>query len=214
LGHVVVGGRCVGRYAKVNWSLVFGVLSKPSGVAKIALRGAVWAIVKRSLDACEKDELLTCPTRDFASQLDKRHEVFVHRLHCISLFTAMLFYKHATAITYALYLLGTAALSNLGKLGVPRPLTGSHPAVAFQLAPGITGDPFGAPWNLALPSQPVLAPSTTSFSASGLLYRSGFKKPSAGFLDLSLASLSKATIPPNAGAEQEVPWYPFSEPLS
>jgi hypothetical protein len=41
LGHVVVGGRCVGRYAKVNWSLVFGVLSKPSGVAKIALRGAV-----------------------------------------------------------------------------------------------------------------------------------------------------------------------------
>jgi hypothetical protein len=41
LGHVVVGGRCVGTCAKVNWSLVFGVLSKPSDIVKIALRGAV-----------------------------------------------------------------------------------------------------------------------------------------------------------------------------
>jgi hypothetical protein len=41
MGHVIVNGRCVGRYAKVNWSLVFGVLTKPFDVAKTAVRGDV-----------------------------------------------------------------------------------------------------------------------------------------------------------------------------
>ncbi|KAH8626100.1 hypothetical protein IG631_19979 [Alternaria alternata] len=53
-----------------------------------------------------------------------------------------------------------------------------------------------------------------SLSASGLEYSRGFKKPRAGFLALRRASLRRATIPPKAGAEQEVPWYPLREPLS
>lgn len=107
---------------------------------------------------------------------------------------------------YALYLDGTAAFNNFGKFGVPSPLTGSHPAVAFQLAYGMTGLPFGGPLNLAWPSHPVLPPSTMSLSAPGFAYSNGFKNPSEGLPVRSLASLRSATMPPNAGAEHEVPW--------
>lgn len=44
LGHVVINGRCVGRYGIFRWSTFFGVLAPPYDVTKIATRSSVESV--------------------------------------------------------------------------------------------------------------------------------------------------------------------------
>lgn len=104
------------------------------------------------------------------------------------------------------------SFTNSPKLGVPRPVTGSHPDVAcaakvvryeecrrdtarLTLKPGVP--------------HPGLFPSTISLNAFGSsmssLYSKGFKNPSVGRPLASRASFSKATMAANVGDEAEVP---------
>lgn len=73
--------------------------------------------------------------------------------------------------------------------GVPSPVAASHPTTA--------GNPVVL--------QPVAAPCVTSRSPDFAEYSHGFRNPSGGFFCAISASLSRATIAANAGAEPLVP---------
>lgn len=89
------------------------------------------------------------------------------------------------------------AANNLGKEGVPKPVTGSHPAVAAK--------PF-------VP-QPGLSPVVISLNALGLAYRVGLMKPTGAFLAAILALLIRVIMLAKTGAEVEVPSSTDSTPL-
>ena len=79
------------------------------------------------------------------------------------------------------------------KLGVPTPVTASHPSVALN--PGVP--------------QPGLLPVVMSLNASGakawIAYTSGFRNPSGGRPAERRAELSSETKPANVGAAADVP---------
>ena len=82
------------------------------------------------------------------------------------------------------------ALSNFGKFGVPRPVTGSQPAEA--------GNPF-------VP-QPGLSPVVTSLRADAPVeYRKGLRKPKGDFPAATRRSLRRAMTLAKTGLEQLVP---------
>jgi hypothetical protein len=85
------------------------------------------------------------------AQHQSNHNRNLNTSYHIILFISLHIYKNipTAQLIYALYRAGRALFSNLGKLGVPSPVTGSHPAVAFHAAYGITGLPFSGPLNLA-----------------------------------------------------------------
>ena len=86
----------------------------------------------------------------------------------------------------------------LGKFSTPKPVIGSQPSVAFQLAPC-------APKAL-FPTHPTEEPPVTSLKMLALrLYNSGLRNPSAVRFELSRAALSSATWPANVAALALVP---------
>lgn len=96
---------------------------------------------------------------------------------------------------------------NSWKLGVPSPVTGSQPSVAFQCAPGIIKLP-GTARSLCglIPPHPYEAPAVTSFSAlNPFEYKNGFKNPRTGLPARRRASLRRPIIPANVGAAADVP---------
>lgn len=79
--------------------------------------------------------------------------------------------------------------SNLGKFGVPNPVTGSQPVVAVN--PGVPH-----PW---------LPPLVISFRVHGFAYSVGLMKPTLPLPIAKRASLIRVIIEPTTGAEAEVP---------
>lgn len=79
--------------------------------------------------------------------------------------------------------------NNLGKFGVPSPVTGSQPVVAVN--PGVPH-----PW---------LPPLVISFSVHGFAYSVGLMKPTLPLPTAKRASLIRVMIEPTTGAEAEVP---------
>lgn len=117
-------------------------------------------------------------------------------------------YVHNCYIIVLLNYLLKARGRSLLKLGLPRPVTGSQPAVAFQLAYGTTGLPLGEPPKRLSPSQPVLPPTTISLNPRlALLYSQGLRNPSGGWCARRRASFKRPMMPPNIGDEHEVPAY-------
>ena len=109
---------------------------------------------------------------------------------------------------------GTANCSIFPKSGVPSPVTGSHPFVALNPAPGITGPPLYSPSMLA-PEHPWFLPVMMSLNAwDPIWYSHGFKNPRGGMPADSLASFSRAMMPANVGAAAEVPDAQLRKPLS
>lgn len=77
----------------------------------------------------------------------------------------------------------------LANLGVPRPVTGSHPVLAGN--PAVLQD--------------GLLPSVMSFRIPGFAYRKGFKNPIALFDFVRSRSFSRAMTEAKMGALAEVP---------
>lgn len=97
-----------------------------------------------------------------------------------------------------------SALSSTGKLGVPKPVTGSQPgAAAYPLQPHLL-------------EVHLLLPVVTSVKAAGTAaaaaYSAGFTKPSGGAPAARSASLARPSIAAIMGAEAEVPSKIMSPP--
>ena len=97
---------------------------------------------------------------------------------------------------------GAAASKRASNFGVPKPVTGSHPAVAFHFAPPGT------------PEHPTEYPAVMSVNAAELLYSHGFRNPSGGCPCDFLAAFSSAIAPAKAGPLALVPPTLICLPLS
>lgn len=112
-----------------------------------------------------------------------------------------------------LYTANTAC-SICWKLGVPSPVTGSQPTVAFQLAYGMIPAPsITIPFCKSTPAQPTAAPSVISLRLEAILYNSGLTKPSAGLPARNRASLRRAMMAATTGDAAEVPPFGVAVPL-
>lgn len=77
----------------------------------------------------------------------------------------------------------------LGKSGVPRPVTGSHPCVLLK--PGVP--------------QPRLPPFVISFMTCGFAYSTGLTNPTGAFFALMRCSLIMFSKLAKVGQDAEVP---------
>lgn len=109
-----------------------------------------------------------------------------------------------TSINYVL----RARFFSSSKFGVPNPVTGSQPTVAFHEA-YLMCPPFGIrmPFCKSTPVQPREPPSVMSFSAlpAAQLYSQGLMKPIDGFPARKRASFMRAITAAKTGAAAEVP---------
>ncbi len=97
---------------------------------------------------------------------------------------------------------------SFSKLGVPSPVTGSHPRVAFQVANGMMEAPgMTSPLCVLLPLHPMLCPRVISFSAvNPIAYNKGLTNPSDDlFPARNRASFKSPIIAATTGEAADVP---------
>ena len=103
------------------------------------------------------------------------------------------------------------------KFGVPSPVTGSQPSVAFQLAYGMMPAPLiFSPLCKSTPAHPKDPPSVMSviaLLAAALLYSQGLMKPMLGFPARKRASFKRAMMEATTGEAAEVPPLGWAVPF-
>lgn len=90
------------------------------------------------------------------------------------------------------------ASTRLANTGVPSPVAGSQPSVAFHPAPGMRFP--GSPLHVDMPVQPLVPPCTISARPFSTPYNQGFRNPKGGFPWLDRMLLRLAIMAAHTGA--------------